>query len=82
MAVVAGIPIHEAAWTGNVDRIKELSLEASSLIKCVYSFVRKILFICVCSLLDERGYTPLHCAAENGSLESVKVCYQLKHNSV
>ena len=41
MAVVAGIPIHEAAWTGNVDRIKELSLEASSLIKCVHSFVRK-----------------------------------------
>jgi len=31
------------------------------------------------SLPDEKGYTPLHCAAERGSLESVKVHSTASH---
>lgn len=42
---VAGISIHEAAHTGNVDRIKELSMEASSLMKYVVVLYMYILYL-------------------------------------
>ena len=37
VTAVAGIPVHEAARTGKVDRIKELSIEASSLLKYMHN---------------------------------------------
>ena len=51
-----GISIHDAAKTGNLDRIKEL-------ISVVPEMKNKT---------DERGMNPLHLAAANGRLDCVK----------
>lgn len=51
-----GVSIHDAARTGDLERIKEL-------INVVPEMKNKI---------DERGMNPLHIAAANGRLECVK----------